>query len=317
MMRVIYYTCLFIVFYFGSYSQQLHSFRNGNIELFYEVKGGGTPLYILTGGPGYPPQFGGYELMDSLQSQFTVVLLHQRGSGKSKNIICNEQTINVAAYVSDVLALMKARGDNKVILAGISWGGLLAQAFAVSYPAKVSKLILIASAPPSFSLWHVLSDNQFARTSPGEQDSLQILQQIFSTKSPAELEEMKIKNPEAAELKAFKEFIRIIHRHHYYNRKTNDPHFEEIFQQFNFQPIPLIDKDVIENKIDYTVALKKLAIPALIIYGRQDDQGESTFQLQKECLKNSKVAVLEQCGHEILHDQRKQFFAEIRMYLKK
>ena len=146
-------------------AQELHSFRNGNTELFYEVAGKGAPLYFLSGGPGYPPESPGYLLMDSLKNKFTVVLLHQRGSGKSKNIICNEKTINVSAYVSDVLALMKIRDDSKAILMGYSWGGLLAQAFAASYPQKVMQLILIASAPPSYKLWNVLNDNQFARTS--------------------------------------------------------------------------------------------------------------------------------------------------------
>jgi proline iminopeptidase len=293
----------------------MHSFENGNITLYYEVKGEGQPLYILTGGPGYPPHLEGYEMMDSLQHQFTVVLLHQRGAGKSRNLVFNEQTINVAAYVSDVLALMEHRQDKKVILAGNSWGGLLAQAVAAKAPSRIFKLILIASAPPSYKLWHFLADNQFTRTSAQEQDSLRILEKIFSTKTPAQLEEMKATHPSAPELSAFKAFIRIIHRSHYYNRTTVDPHFDEVFEQFNFQLIPLIDKDVLENKIDYTASLKKLTVPVLIIYGRQDDQGESTFQMQKECFKNSRMIVLEQCGHEILHDQKEQFFSALKNFL--
>lgn len=285
-MKIIIAISLFLFSLFPkTFAQQLHSFKNGAITLYYEVKGNGQPFYILTGGPGYPPHLEGYEMMDTLQHQFTVVLLHQRGTGKSKNIVCNEQTITVDAFVNDVLALIKERKDEKIILADNSWGGLLAQAVVAKAPHKISKLILMASAPPSYKLWNVLIDNQFARTSPQEQDSIQLLEKIFNTKTPAELEAMKTDNPDASELKAFKEFIRIIHRHHYYNRKTVDPHFDEVFEQFNFQLIPLIDKDVMERKIDYTDALKKLAIHTLIIYGRQDDQGESTFHMQKSVLK--------------------------------
>jgi proline iminopeptidase len=36
-----------------------------------------------------------------------------------------------------------------------------------------------------------------------------------------------------------------------------------------------------ETKWDITADLKKLDIPALILYGRQDDQGESTFFCKK------------------------------------
>ena len=77
------------------------------------------------------------------------------------------------------------------------------------------------------------------------------------------------------------------------------------FYHFNFQPIPLIDKDVLKNKLDYTPQLKKLKIPVLILYGRHDDQGESTFQEQIDCYKNKQVVVIEKCGHEIIQEQPK------------
>ena len=47
---------IFIVILFLSgygYGQDLKSFYNGNIQLFYEEQGKGPALYILTGGPGH------------------------------------------------------------------------------------------------------------------------------------------------------------------------------------------------------------------------------------------------------------------------
>ncbi len=64
--------------------------------------------------------------------------------------------------------------------------------------------------------------------------------------------------------------------------------FDELFTNFNFQPIPFIDKEVTEAKWDIMADLKKLHIPALIIYGRQDDQDESTFFCKKNVLKTAK-----------------------------
>jgi proline iminopeptidase len=61
--------------------------------------------------------------------------------------------------------------------------------------------------------------------------------------------------------------------------------------------------------------LKKLHIPALIIYARQDDQDESTFFLQKECLKNSEMHVIEKCGHIIWDDQPDEFYKILLNYL--
>ncbi|MBK8391706.1 MAG: hypothetical protein IPL23_21565 [Saprospiraceae bacterium] len=66
----------------------------------------------------------------------------------------------------------------------------------------------------------------------------------------------------------------------------------DLFYNFNFQPIPIIDQEVLETKWDITEKLKKLKTPALIVYGRQDDQGESTFYLQKESLLFSEMHVI-------------------------
>lgn len=153
---------LFLVLFFAhsGYGQTVDSFSNQGVQLFYEQQGEGPALYILTGGPGAPPEHPSYTIMDSLQSHYTCVLLHQRGSGRSRNIPINDQTITIKSYLEDIEILRKRRGDKEVTLLGISWGGLLAMNYATEYPQHVSNLVLIGSAPPSYTLWNVLFDNQ-------------------------------------------------------------------------------------------------------------------------------------------------------------
>ena len=93
--------------------------------------------------------------------------------------------------------------------------------------------------------------------------------------------------------------------------------FDALFTSFNFQPIPFIDKEILQTKWDITNELKALKIPALIVYGRQDDQGESTFYLQKESLRFSEMHVLEKCGHRIIDEQPVEFFKILMTYVKK
>ena len=313
-MKSILFAILFVVN--GCYGQTVKSFWNAGIQLFYEERGNGPALYILTGGPGAPPENPSYDLMDSLQSFYTCVLLHQRGAGKSRNIPINEKTINIKSYLQDIELLRSRRGDKKVTLLGISWGGLLAMNYAVDYPSHVSNLVLLGSAPPSYKLWDVLFDNQFVRRSAEELDSMNMMQNIFSQKTVAELDSLKRVDPTAKEVVAFKNFMAIHVRAMHYDRSKAVAGFEELFFNFNFQPIPYIDKEVIETGWDITAALKKLNIPALILYGRQDDQGESTFFLQKECLKNSKMQVIEKCGHIMWEDQPAEFYKLLISYLK-
>lgn len=298
--------------------QNLRSYYNGPLKLYYEEYGNGPALYILSGGPGEAPEHPYRQIIDSLKSFYTCVLVHQRGSGKSRNIPVNENTITIKNYTHDIELIRKDRGDKKITLLGVSWGGLLAMNYAATHPEFVSNLILISSAPPSHTVWNVLYDNQYARRSRVELDSMDMLQRIFSVKTEKELDSLKFADPDCKEVIAYKEFIAIHVRAMYYDKsKISKKHFNDLFYSFNFQPIPIIDKEVLETRWDVTDELKKLTIPALIVYGRQDDQGESTFQLQKESLKYSETQIIEQCGHEILKEKPVEFFEILLDYVKR
>ena len=311
-------TCVILLFAMKCcYGQPVKSFSNAGIQLFYEEKGSGPALYILTGGPGAPPEHPSYEIMDSLKTAYTCVLLHQRGAGMSRNVPINKKTINIASYLHDIELLRRKRGDRQIKLLGISWGGLLAMNYAALYPQYVSDLVLLGSAPPTYKLWNVLFDNQYVRRSSEELDSMKTLQKIFSQKTDAELDSLKKADPLAKEVVAFKKFMAIHVRAMHYDRSSANNSFEELFDGFNFQPIPYIDEEVMETGWDITAALRKLNIPALIVYGRQDDQGESTFFLQKSCLKNSIMRVIEKCGHIMWEDQPTQFYNILMEYLIK
>ena len=316
-----YFSFFLLLFLFTCYyssAQNLKSYNNGSLKLYYEEYGEGPALYILSGGPGEAPDHPYRQIVDSLKSSYTCVLLHQRGAGKSRNIPINASTITIKNYTEDIELVRRQRGDKKITLLGVSWGGLLAMNFAATHPASVSNLILVCSAPPSYSVWNVLYDNQYARRSKAELDSMDMLQKVFSTKTEKELDSLKRTDPTAKEVVAYKDFIALHIRAMYYDRtKISQKNFDELFYSFNFQPIPIIDKEVIETKWDITNELKKLKIPALIVYGRQDDQGESTFYLQKESLRLSETHVIEKCGHEILEEQPNEFFKILMDYLKR
>jgi len=314
----IWFAILLLSTYSFCSGQNLKSFNNGSLKLYYEEYGKGPALYILSGGPGEAPEHPYRQIVDSLRTFYTCVLIHQRGSGKSRDIPINEGTISIENYTRDIELLRKERGDKKITLLGISWGGLLVMNYAAHYPEFAANLILVCSAPPSYAVWNVLYDNQFARRSKVELDSMDILQKVFSTKTEKELDSLKIMNPDCKEVVAYKEFIALHVRAMYYDRsKISKKNFDDLFYSFNFQPIPIIDKEVLETKWDITDKLKKLKTPALIVYGRQDDQGESTFYLQKESLKFSETHVIEKCGHEILEEQPAEFFKILLDYVKR
>lgn len=317
MRHIVQVIVLFVTISFCS-GQTLHSYTSDGYTLYYEQYGSGPALYILSGGPGEYPNQSYRQLADSLKNWYTCIIVHQRGSGKSRNMPINENTISIARYTHDLERLRQHRGDKQITLLGVSWGGLLAMNYTATYSKFVSQIILVCSAPPSYKLWHFLYDNQFARRSLAEVDSLDHLQQIFSAKTERELDSLKRADPLNKEVVAYKEFILIHVRAMYYDRrKVSRAMYEQLFYEFNFQPIPIIDKEVLETKFDITDKLRKLKTPALIIYGRQDDQGESTFYMQKECFRNHEMHVIEQCGHEIMEEQPEEFYRILLGYQRR
>ncbi len=64
---------------------------------------------------------------------------------------------------------------------------------------------------------------------------------------------MKRVNPSAPEVVAYREFILMHVRAMYYDRsKVSRTLYEQVFRDFNFEVIPLIDKEVLDTKFDAT-----------------------------------------------------------------
>jgi non-heme chloroperoxidase len=79
-----------------------------------------------------------------LPRQCHVYALDQRGHGDSDKPAC---CYTQGDFVADVVAFMNALGIRKATLAGHSMGTFIAHQFAVMYPHRLDRLVLIGSAP--------------------------------------------------------------------------------------------------------------------------------------------------------------------------
>lgn len=82
--------------------------------------------------------------LDSLAQRFTVTVFDYSGLGYSTG----QASYAKPDMVKDVNDLVDALGYEKVVIGGWSLGGFAAQAFAATYPQKVSHVIAIATMPP-------------------------------------------------------------------------------------------------------------------------------------------------------------------------
>jgi proline iminopeptidase len=103
-----------------------------------------VPLVVVHGGPGggsLPAMRAPYD-----DGRFRIVMFDQRGCGRStphaSDPAAGLATNTTAHLVSDMEALRVARGIDRWVLAGSSWGVTLSLAYAQSHPTRVLGMIL-------------------------------------------------------------------------------------------------------------------------------------------------------------------------------
>jgi len=131
----------------------MHVLVNG-VRLFFDVEGAKfvpdgpvmrerPTLLLLHGGPGadhstFRPAYA--PLADIAQ----IVYLDHRGNGRSEH--GPREAWNLAQWGDDVAAFCDALGIANPIVLGVSFGGMVALAYATRHPAHPSKLVLISTA---------------------------------------------------------------------------------------------------------------------------------------------------------------------------
>ncbi|MEZ4588500.1 MAG: alpha/beta hydrolase [Gemmatimonadales bacterium] len=115
----------------------------GDRRIAYRSLGEGPPLLLCNRFRGtldtWDPAF-----LDALATRFRVITFDLSGIGRSTGEV---PTDGVTA-AADVAALARFLGLDRVVLAGWSLGGYVAQVAATRHPGLVSHLVLLGTAPP-------------------------------------------------------------------------------------------------------------------------------------------------------------------------
>lgn len=118
-------------------------------EVAYRIAGSGErSLLTLHGGPGAPSSYI-WSLADLAGDDLRVVFWDQLGCGESDHPD-DPSLWRVDRFVDEVEAVRQGLGLGRVDVLGQSWGGMLAQEYALAHPDAVRTLILastIASSP--------------------------------------------------------------------------------------------------------------------------------------------------------------------------
>ena len=115
---------------------------SNNISLYYQTKGKGFPIILISGLNGDHQSVWPSSVVDALAKHFQVIQFDNRGVGQSDQ---PDIPYSIEMMADDVAGLMKALQLEKAHLIGYSMGGQIAAKFAEKYPEKINKMIACVS----------------------------------------------------------------------------------------------------------------------------------------------------------------------------
>ena len=262
-------------------SGQDGTFVGRGLQLHYRSIGSGTPIVILSGGPGLEVD---YMLpVAQLFPRHRRILLEQRGTGRSSppRVAAEDMTLSVA--VADVEALRVHLGQERLLLAGHSWGGMLAMAYAAAYPDRVDRLILIDTGGPTLEFAPWFNDNIRARLRPED-----VAAEKYWTDAAAH---------GVAPDKVALETMRAVTPAYFYDRERGLKFAASMPDGSVHDAEGTMLFADLQKSYDLRDGLRRLRRPVLIIHGHQDPMGDKTAEDVHALIAGSELVYLNQCGH--------------------
>jgi proline-specific peptidase len=128
---------------------------SGGVLIYYTTIGRGAPIAIVHGVPGGSHDYFLPYLLP-LARQNRLIFIDERGSGRSQNLD-DPAGYTVQNMVEDVEAVRQGLALGKITLLGHSYGGVLAQAYALKYQNNLSHLILCSTFASTVEMNEVLA----------------------------------------------------------------------------------------------------------------------------------------------------------------
>ena len=116
-------------------------FERSSISINYEIFGSGPRVLFFNGSGGSIE--GSQLLINAFARTFQVLVHDQRGLGKTS---VPDGPYSMADYAQDAAALLDHVGWQTTQVIGLSFGGMVAQEFGVTYPERVERLVLMCTS---------------------------------------------------------------------------------------------------------------------------------------------------------------------------
>lgn len=267
-------------------AQQTGLVETPDVDLAYEIygnPGSAMPVIAVNGGPGlshiYMMQ---NDVWPRLAKVRQVVLYDQRGTGKSTRVKSGASQ-ELDAQVADLEAVRAKLNFQKFDLAGDSYGGFLAMAYAAAHPEHIDKLILSDSAPPAMK------------------NIVRVLPQVFP--------DMMERNPDQQE--QMRNHFRML----FYSEEKRDAYLAGAKDLgYNPQISAAVGRAI--ASVDLTPNLAKFGFPTMVITGRYDmNVAPLTAWNIYKAIPGAKFVVFAKSGHLPSYEEPDKYVQVVDAFL--
>jgi 3-oxoadipate enol-lactonase len=169
--------------------------ENKGTKIYWDEQGHGPPILLIMG-LGYTSVMW-HRIRPALSQHFRTIAFDNRGVGLSD---VPQGPYSIATMASDAAAVLDAAGVARAHVFGVSMGGMIAQEFALQYPARTLALVLgctAAGGPSAVRAESKVVDVLMARGMTPEQAREAILPYIYDAATPREQidEDIRVRQP--------------------------------------------------------------------------------------------------------------------------
>ncbi|MBC8354408.1 MAG: alpha/beta fold hydrolase [Planctomycetes bacterium] len=251
-------------------------------------------LFLLHGGPGGDHASFKTQMAD-LRDAAQLVYVDHRGSGRSA--AGDPQSHTLDNNIDDLDALREHLGLERISLLGSSYGGMVAQGYAIRYPDRLANLILVATAPS----FRFIEDARRILDERGTPDQMRVCQRLWDGNFES-LEQLREYYREMGPM---------------YSTSFDLTKFEASwgcgirnFEQLNFGFGGFL------RTFDFTDQLHEITCPTLVLAGALDWICPPRHsQIIAERIPRANLKVFANSAHSIAADEPEAFAAAVKGFL--
>jgi proline iminopeptidase len=297
----------------GVYPVQGQFVDANGVLIYAETVGRGTPLMILHGGPGASHEYFLPYLLP-LARHHKLVFIDERGSGKSEKLQDVSQ-YTVEAMVEDVEAVRRALNLGKVDLLGHSYGGVLAQAYALKYQSHLTHLILASTFHSTKEMNQVFQ--RMKANMPAELrariDKLEAAG-LYGKGKPYEQGRYTNEYMIAAWGEGYFPFVYANRPDPGYDPTQDSTAWDVYREMWGTNGEFVIDGNL--KSVEYADRLPSIKVPTLLLAGDHDECDPALSKEMHALIQGSKLVILPHSGHMTFVDQRVLFHDAVEGFLR-